>query len=95
VDTARTLVELFRVDREQITTLGRGAGSALRVHHELQRRPLGDIPGLCSATALTPPTVAKALAGLQRLRIVREITGRRRDRVFAYDRYLALLSEGT
>jgi hypothetical protein len=44
---------------------------------------------------LTPPTVGKALAGLERLGIVREITGRRRDRVFVYDRYLAVLAEGT
>ena len=31
VQTARTLVELFRADRERIGTLGRATGSALRV----------------------------------------------------------------
>jgi hypothetical protein len=29
------------------------------------------------------------------LGIARELTGKRRKRVFAYDRYLAILSEGT
>ena len=29
------------------------------------------------------------------LGIVREITGRQRDRVYAYERYLAILNEGT
>ena len=27
--------------------------------------------------------------------IAREITGKRRDRLFVYDRYLAILNEGT
>jgi len=27
--------------------------------------------------------------------IVREITGRKRNRIFAYERYLAILREGT
>jgi hypothetical protein len=29
------------------------------------------------------------------LGIARELTGRKRNRAFAYDRYLAILSEGT
>jgi hypothetical protein len=29
------------------------------------------------------------------LGIAKELTGRKRDRVFAYDRYLAVLQEGT
>jgi Fic family protein len=95
VTTARTLVELFRVDRERVGALGRGAGSALRVHHQLQQRPLATVNSLRAATGLTAPTVGKALDNLTRLEIVREITGRRRERVFAYDRYLALLNEDT
>lgn len=32
---------------------------------------------------------------LVRLRVLEEVTGRRRGRVFAYGQYLAILSEGT
>jgi hypothetical protein len=32
---------------------------------------------------------------LTELGIVREVTGRRRDRVFVYDEYVRILSEGT
>jgi hypothetical protein len=32
---------------------------------------------------------------LERLGIVRELTGKRRNRLFAYDRYVGLLGEGT
>ena len=44
---------------------------------------------------LSVPTVTKALENLVQVRIVREATGRQRDRVFVYDRYLAILSRGT
>ncbi|MBI4265793.1 MAG: hypothetical protein HY657_15565 [Acidobacteria bacterium] len=46
-------------------------------------------------SGLSAPTIGKALETLVDLGIAREITGRRRSRVFAYDRYLALLNEGT
>jgi Fic family protein len=95
VETARSLAKLFQKDRERIRALGRGASSALRVHHELQIRPLNTIPRLCARTRLTTPTVTKALRGLEKLRIVRETTKKKRDRVFAYTAFLGLLNEGT
>ncbi|MDP3766910.1 MAG: Fic family protein, partial [Dehalococcoidia bacterium] len=95
VDTTRRLVDLFREDRARIATLGRIAGSALRVHEALERRPLDTIPRLVAATGLTKPTVARALEALARHGIVRETTGRARDRVFSYTRYVDILSEGT
>jgi Fic family protein len=95
VETARSLAKLFQKDRERIRALGRGASSALRVHHELQIRPLNTIPRLCARTRLTTPTVTKALRGLEKLRIVGETTKKKRGRVFAYTAFLRLLNEGT
>ncbi len=95
VDTARALVEMFASDRERIRSLGRGGLSALQVHHELQRRPLCNITSLVSATGLSTPTIAKAVEALMRLEIVREVTGRRRNRVFAYGQYIDTLNRGT
>lgn len=46
-------------------------------------------------TGLSAPTVSAALADLERLGIVDEVTGRKRGGVFRYRRYLAILSEGT
>jgi Fic family protein len=93
--TARLLVEVFRTDRERVRAVGRGSLSALQVHHALQRRPLSNISTLMAATKLTAPTVTKALDLLEKLEIVREVTGRQRNRVFAYARYLDALNEGT
>ena len=95
VQTARRLVDLFQRDRQKIQAMGRLAGSALRVHDVLQRRPLSTIGGLGAATRLSVPTVTTALKALARLRIVSEVTGRRRNRVYSYAQYMRILSEGT
>lgn len=95
VDTAQSLAKLFRVDRKRIESMGRIAGSALRVHHELQRRILDTVPSLVEETGLTAPTVNAALSAMVKAGILNEVTGRRRNRVFAYKRYLKLMNEGT
>src|SRR5438105_11403970 len=50
---------------------------------------------VCRRTNLSFPTATKGINALVKLGIVRELTGQRRNRVFAYDRYLAILNEGT
>jgi Fic family protein len=95
VETAQGLAQLFRDDRERLAQLGRSASSAIRIHHELQARPICTITSMAKASKLSVPTVTKALENLERARIVRETTGRQRDRVFVYDRYLAMLNQGT
>ncbi len=41
------------------------------------------------------PAAAKAMETLATLGIVQEITGRQRNRAFAYQNYLNILNEGT
>jgi len=94
VATARTLVTTFGEDAARTREIGRGAGSALRVHQELQRRPVASISSIANGTGLTVPTVTSALRNLQTLGIVREATGRRRNRFFVYDRFIDALDRG-
>jgi Fic family protein len=93
--TARRIVELFEADRQKIQGHRRSVGSALRVHAALQKRPVVSAAKLVDATGLTAPTVRAALERLEGLGIVREMTGKRRNRLFGYERYVALLAEGT
>ncbi|HXQ04937.1 MAG TPA: Fic family protein [Bradyrhizobium sp.] len=95
VDTARQLLTLFEEDRTSIRALGRPAASMLRVHDLLQRQPIIGIIPASKQLKVTHPTVMKALANLQELKIVHEITGRRRGRLFAYSRYMSILNRGT
>ncbi|MEJ5366083.1 MAG: Fic family protein [Desulfosoma sp.] len=95
VETAQRLVALFQEDASKIQASGRVAGSALRVFQVCCRRPLLTLNEGVRQTGLTFPAVAKSMDALARLGIVREITGKQRNRIFAYDRYLSILSEGT
>jgi Fic family protein len=95
VGTARGLAESFQADRDRIETTGRRAGSALRVHEALKARPILSLPSICDATGLSFPAASSAMDLLVELGIARELTGKRRNRLFAYQAYLTTLSEGT
>ncbi|MDP1646895.1 MAG: Fic family protein [Rubrivivax sp.] len=92
VMTAQALLALVATDRERLAALGRAAPSAWTLHDALQRQPVATAAALGAATRLTPATVNKTLAHLQRLGLVEELTERQRGRVFAYRDYVALLN---
>lgn len=95
VVTAERLLKLFQTDRERIQASGRRASSALRVHEALKARPLASLQEASNKTGLSFPTAGSAMDLLVELGVARELTGRQRGRVFAYDRYLTILNEGT
>jgi Fic family protein len=95
VETARRLADMFRDHRAAIETKGRRAGSALRVHDAIKARPILSMPEICRATGLSFPAASSAMNLLMEMKIARELTGKRRNRLFVYDRYLAILNEGT
>jgi Fic family protein len=94
-DAAREILNLFDSDRGRIEGLGRPAASALRVHQLLQQKPIIAIPDASQRLGISAPTIAKSVHHLERLGILREITGRQRRRLFAYDGYLQILNRGT
>lgn len=94
-DTARQLTMLFETDRLALRDHGRAATSALLVQEFLQRRPMVTIQSAAKVLKLSVPTVGKALELMVSTGIVHEVTGKRRNRLFAYSKYLALLDKGT
>jgi Fic family protein len=94
-DTAVQILHLFESDRKKIRAMGRKAASSLAVHEYLQAHPLTKIGPAAKDLKLSIPTVTSALETLTKLKIAKESTGKRRDRLFAYPRYLHILSEGT
>jgi len=92
---ARRILAVFEEHRRKIEALGRPAASVLRVFEHMQRNPIVSIPATAKSIGISAPTVAKSLEHMQRLGMLREITGRQRHRLFVYDTYLAILSEGT
>ncbi len=95
VSTAQRLSLMFQDDHNRIeTTEGRRAGSVLRIHDALKARPILSLSAACRSTQLSFPTASTAMELLVKRGVAREITGKRRGRVFAYDGYLAILNEG-
>jgi Fic family protein len=92
---ATQTAELFRTDRERIRSGSARPGSVLQVYDQLQQHPYASSTQLAKATKLSAPTVNTTLVDLERLGVVREMTGQRRNRVFGYTAYLAILNEGT
>lgn len=95
VGTATRILEIFTEDRALIESLGRAAGNALRVHSLFQRKPVVSVAAAASELNLTAPTVRSAIDNLQKIGLVRETTGKRRDRLFVYSRYLDVLQQDT
>ena len=95
VATTRQLLVVFEEDRASITLHGtRRVGSALRIHQALTSHPLLSLSDAQKETGLTFPGATSGMNLLVELGIAREITGRRRNRLFAYDRFLNVLNEG-
>ena len=95
VRIAQALVELLKQDTARVQAAGRVVSSALRVFNALCERPITTLNDVCKRTGLSFPTATKGIEKLMNLGIVKELTGGRRNRLFAYDRYLAILNEGT
>ncbi len=94
IDSACLLHELSCRDRERIKTLARAAASALKIQSALMQHPIATSRSLSEATGVAPATVNKALAHLQRLGIVKELTSRKRNRLFCYSAYMDILNRG-
>lgn len=91
--TANGIVALFQTDRERIGAEAAAPNSVLRVHELLQTSPYVTAPAARMKSGLALPTVNAALDQLVRLGMVVEVTGKKRGRVYAYRRYLDLLSD--
>ena len=95
VETAQQLLDLSNQDRDKISGLGRAAASTLQVHRALMEHPIATSASLVKKTGITPATVNRALAHLEQLGIVKELTAQKRNRLFSYAGYIEIMSRGT
>jgi Fic family protein len=93
VDAAKRLFQLVGKDRRALTRHRGATMHALRLFDLLPEHPVVTLPRSVALLATTKPTAAKAIEALRRVHVLEEITGRRRDRVYAYSGYLKILGE--
>lgn len=90
----RTLIERAERDAQRVAELPRCATSTLAVLAQLRKTPVTTLTAVSHETRICFPTTLRAMQRLLTSGIVREITGRRSKRVFAYDAYVRLLEPG-
>lgn len=95
VNTVQQLLALAEEDRKRIRELGRVSGSVQVIHHAMMERPIASPVWLKSKTGLSLTTVGTALEKLEELGIVKELTGKKRNRLYGYAQYIAILNRGT
>jgi Fic family protein len=95
VNTAQRLFGLLDKDRQRLLSASDATVPALRLFDALPARPMVTLAGAMKTLKTTKPTAAKAIAVLINARILKETTGKQRDRVYAYHSYLQMLTADT
>src|SRR5438445_9915692 len=93
--TARELFVLVNKDRARVLGARNSSVTAARLLELLPRHPMVTIPAIVRLLDTSKPTAAKAVSVLERLGILNETTGRRRDRTYGYSAYMERLRAGT
>lgn len=92
--TARRIVHLREETRALLNArLGRKAGNGLVLLEAMFRRPIVTVRTVKEITRLSQPAANALTNDLEALGVLRETTGRKSHRRFAFDRYLALFEE--
>ena len=94
VATAQRILELFRRDELAVAAAGRSLPSLPSVYATLRGRPVTGLAQLAEQAGVAFPTATRAMDRLTELGIAAELTGGRRNRLYSYTDYVAILSEG-
>jgi Fic family protein len=92
--TAQKMIKLFEKNEKQIERLGRARESARKVFELFKTKPLNNVPNIAKTLDITAPTARASVNHLIKLGILNEISGRERDKIYAYKDYMELLNEG-
>ena len=94
VSTSQKISELFAADKERIASLKRAAISAGQVHDLLRRKAMISAIDAAKALEVSVPTARTALNNLKELGIVKDVSGKGKERLYIYSELIALLEQG-
>ena len=95
INTAHSLFELLGKDRGTVANHKAATIPAVRLFDLLPENPMVTMPIAMELLDISKPTAAKAIDALCQAGVLHEITGKRRDRVYAYQAYLNVLAKET
>ncbi len=92
VGVAERLAALFGRDRRRLASHPRSTVAAMQLFELLPEHPVVTAPRVAELLKVTPPTARKAIEIAADAGVLEEISGKQRDRVFAYQAYLHTLT---
>jgi Fic family protein len=92
VRAAEQLFALLGKDRARLTSADGVTMPAVRLLDLLPSNPVVTLPLAIELLGVSKPTAIKAIESLVRTGILRETSGKRRDRVYAYQKYIDVLT---
>lgn len=95
IEAARAIMHLFAKDANVIQTFGKSTAGVLTVFQHLHRQPITNTTLIRQNCGISLPTALRSLNFLESKGIVKEITGRGRHKIFIYQEYMDILSQGT
>lgn len=94
VDMAKQLMSLTQKDALTIREQGHFDGTLSKMHQSLLQKPIATAAWITKTTGLAPATVQSGLKKLEAIGLLKELTGKKRDRVYAYQDYISILNQG-
>lgn len=92
--TARKIVELRETHREMITEkFGRAAGNGLKLLEHLYKTPIVTVQVVADILGVTYAGAANLVNKMEDNRLITEITGQSRNRIFSYEPYVSLFTD--
>ena len=90
IATFDKILQLQKSTEIKLQTLGSRAANAKKVVDYLYKRPIINAEKISEITGISMPTAYKLIVDLERLEILKEITGGQRGRTYVYDKYFQI-----
>lgn len=90
IATFDKILQLQKSTETKLQTLGSRAANAKKVVDYLYKRPIVNAEKISEITGISMPTAYKLIVDLERLEILKEITGGQRGRTYVYDKYFQI-----
>lgn len=91
VEVASRLFHIVSQDRSSLLRSKAATINAIHLLEALPKHPVVTLPRAIELLGVAKPTAAKCIDGLVKQGILRETTGKQRDRVYVYEAYMAAL----
>lgn len=94
-DDAKKIIDLLDHDRIRISQIGKASKSALKIHDYLLKKPYLSITKVAAELDISVPSTTSTVQKLVDIGVLKEMTGKSRNRIFLYEAYLDILATGT